>query len=64
MTITVRSNKQRFGHKAISSHAKGIEDIYSEANISINSAHQLFSLLSDAKEVASVWKKLMLKRLI
>ena len=50
-----RSNRQRFGHEAISSHVEGIERIYSESNIRIGGAHQLFRLLSDAKDLAAQW---------
>ena len=50
-----RSEKQRFRHDAIKSQIDGIESIYSESNISINSSHQLFGLLSDAKVLASEW---------
>ena len=50
-----RSNRQRFGHEAISSHVEGIERIYSESNIRIGGAHQLFGLLSDAKDLAAQW---------
>ena len=57
MSVTERSDKQRFGHEAISSHIAGIEDLYTSSNISINSTHQLFSLLSDAKDIASEWAK-------
>jgi hypothetical protein len=55
MSVTERLDKQRFGHEAISSHISGIEALYSSSNISINDSHQLFSLLSDAKELASEW---------
>ncbi len=55
MSVTEKSDKQRFGHEAISSHISGIEDLYSSSNISINSSHQLSSLLSDAKDLASEW---------
>lgn len=48
-----RSNKQRFGYEAISSHVEGIERIYSKSNIRIT--HQLFSLLNDAKDLAAQW---------
>jgi hypothetical protein len=50
-----RSEKQRFRHDAIKSQIDGIESIYSDSNISINSSHQLFGLLSDAKDLASEW---------
>ena len=36
-----KSNKQRFGHEVISNKVKGIERIYSDANIRINNSHQL-----------------------
>jgi hypothetical protein len=49
------SNRQRFGHEAISSHVEGIERIYSESNIRIGNSHQLFDLLGDAKDLAAQW---------
>ena len=50
-----KSDKQRFKHEEISVNVKGIERIYSDANIRINSSHQLIGLLSDAKELAAEW---------
>ena len=52
-----RSEKSRFRHDAIKSQIDSIENIYSSSNIKINSSHQLFGLLSDAKELASEWAK-------
>lgn len=52
-----KTNKQRFRHEAISTKVKGIEQIYSDANIKIGSTHQLFNLLNDAKELAAEWSK-------
>ncbi|MEX2123942.1 MAG: hypothetical protein WD795_08615 [Woeseia sp.] len=57
MSVTERSDKQSFGHEAISSHITGIENLYSRSNIKIHRGHQLFSLLSDATDVASEWAK-------
>ncbi len=57
MSDTKRVDRQRFGHEAISAHIAGIENLYSRANLRIHRNHQLFSLLCDAKEVASVWAR-------
>lgn len=57
MTDTERSDRQRFGHEAISAHIADIENLYSQSNLRIHRDHLLFSLLCDAKEVASVWAK-------
>lgn len=57
MNYFEKSNKQRFRHEAISSKVKGIEHIYSDANIRIGGSHQLLGLLNDAKDLAAEWSK-------
>lgn len=57
MTDIERVDRHRFGHEAISLHIAGIQNLYSQSNLRIHRDHQLFSLLCDAKEVASVWAK-------
>jgi hypothetical protein len=52
-----KSEKNRFRHDAIKSQIDSIEKIYSSSNIKINSSHQLFGLLSDAKDLAAEWAK-------
>ena len=52
-----RSEKERFRHQAITSHIEGIEGIYANSNITINSAHSLFGILSDAKALAAEWER-------
>ncbi|CEP34098.1 MULTISPECIES: hypothetical protein [unclassified Halomonas] len=52
-----RNDKQRFDHEGISDHISYIEDLYSKSEIQIHGGHQLFSLLSSARDVASEWAR-------
>lgn len=51
-----RSERERFRHEAITAQIEGIEGLYAGSNIAINRLHPLFSLLSDAKALASEWE--------
>jgi len=55
MTALERTNKQRFRHEALSSKISGIEKIFSDSNIKINTSHSLLGLLNDARDLAVEW---------
>lgn len=57
MHISERIVKSRMKHEAIAAFAAAIEDLYSQSKCTLHSDHQLFSLLSDTKDVASEWSK-------
>ena len=57
MNPLVKTNKKRFRHSDLTSKILLIEKLFSDSNIRIDTSHQLFGLISDAKDIVSEWSK-------